>query len=59
MSLQEDIKWIQSEISKVKDPDFIAAFKSLLKYHKKQEAKTELFNQDPITIEKKMRDEWD
>jgi hypothetical protein len=45
MSLKEDIKWLQSEISKVKDPDFIAAFKSLLKYHKKQENKAELSSQ--------------
>jgi len=53
MSLQEDIKWIQSEISKVKDPDFILAFKSLLKYHKKQEAKIE----GSLAIQKEIRNE--
>lgn len=36
MSLQADIKWIQSELSQVTDPELISAFKSLLTYRKKQ-----------------------
>ncbi len=37
MSLQTDIKWIQSEISQVTDPELINVFKSILKYRNKQE----------------------
>ena len=36
MNLQADISWIQAELSKVRDPELITAFKSLLKYRKKQ-----------------------
>ncbi|MCK5207914.1 MAG: hypothetical protein KAQ62_21485 [Cyclobacteriaceae bacterium] len=36
MDLQADIKWIISELTKVKDPELISAFKSLLKYREKQ-----------------------
>jgi hypothetical protein len=36
MDLQADIKWITSELVKVKDPELISAFKSLLKYRQKQ-----------------------
>ena len=36
MSLQVDIKWIQSELSQVTDPELISAFKSLLTYRKRQ-----------------------
>jgi len=39
MSLEADIKWITSEISKVKDPELIKALKSLLKYNAKKENK--------------------
>jgi hypothetical protein len=36
MDIQADISWIQAELSKVKDPELISAFKSLLKYRNKQ-----------------------
>jgi hypothetical protein len=36
MDIQTDISWIQAELSKVKDPELISAFKSLLKYRNKQ-----------------------
>ena len=35
MDLQADLKWIISELTKVKDPELISAFKSLLKYREK------------------------
>jgi len=34
MDLQADIKWIQAELLKVKDPHLIEAFKQLLTYRK-------------------------
>ena len=36
MELQTDLNWIQSELMKVKDPDLIAAIKSMLKYREKK-----------------------
>ena len=36
MDIQADIKWIQAELMKVRDPELISAFKSLLKYRKKK-----------------------
>ena len=36
MSIQADISWIQAELSKVRDPELISAFKSLLRYREKQ-----------------------
>ncbi|WP_194766660.1 hypothetical protein [Tamlana sp. I1] len=35
MDLQADLKWIQQELSNVKDPIFIEAIKNMLKYRKK------------------------
>lgn len=35
MNLDADITWIQNEIAKVKDPDLIQLFKSLLRYREK------------------------
>ena len=35
MDLQADLKWIQQELSNVKDPTFIEAIKNMLKYRKK------------------------
>lgn len=32
MDLQSDINWIQSEVGKVRDPQLIMAFKSMLNY---------------------------
>jgi len=37
MDLQADINWIISEISKVKDPNLIQAFKQLLTYRNNKE----------------------
>jgi len=36
MTLQTEFSWMQSELMKVKEPDLIAAIKSLLKYREKQ-----------------------
>ncbi|MFN2430217.1 MAG: hypothetical protein ABR574_09390 [Cryomorphaceae bacterium] len=36
MNLDADITWIQNEIAKIKDPDLIDVFKSLLKYREKK-----------------------
>jgi len=47
MDVQADIKWIQSELNKVNDPDLIEAFKRLLKFRKKTETVTlEQYNQE-------------
>ena len=35
MNLDADILWIQNEIAKIKDPDLIQLFKSLLRYREK------------------------
>ena len=35
MDIQADISWIQTELSKVKDPELISAFKSLLQFRAK------------------------
>ena len=37
MDFQAEIKWIQAELLKVRDPELINAFKSLLKYREKKE----------------------
>jgi hypothetical protein len=36
MNLDADITWIQNEIAKIKDPDLIQLFKSLLQYREKK-----------------------
>lgn len=36
MNLDADITWIQNEIAKIKDPDLINVFKSLLQYREKK-----------------------
>ncbi|KAB2859088.1 MAG: hypothetical protein KF732_11370 [Flavobacteriales bacterium] len=36
MNIQADISWIRSELTKVQDPELIAAFKNLLKYRNKR-----------------------
>jgi len=36
MDIQADIKWIQTELEKVKEPELIAAFKNLLKFRTQQ-----------------------
>lgn len=35
MNIEADIKWIQQELDKVKDPAFIEAIKNMLKYRNK------------------------
>jgi hypothetical protein len=42
MNLDADITWIQNEIAKIKDPDLINLFKSLLKYRDKKTAEDAL-----------------
>jgi hypothetical protein len=37
MDIQADIKWIRSELTKVRDPHLIEAFKQLLTYRKEKE----------------------
>ena len=36
MDIQTDIQWIISEVSKVKDPEFLNALKSMLHYRNRQ-----------------------
>lgn len=38
MDIQSEISWIQNELLKVKDPDLILAFKSMLKYRNKNQS---------------------
>ena len=38
MNLEADINWIQKEIGKIKDPDLINVFKSILQYREKKAA---------------------
>lgn len=49
MDLQADLKWIHKELDKVKDPIFIKAIKSMLKYNKKvtsERISKEQYNQE-------------
>lgn len=49
MDLQADLKWIHKELDKVKDPIFIKAIKSMLKYSKKMTSERiskEQYNQE-------------
>ncbi len=55
MDLQADIQWIQKELSEVRDPNLIEAFKNLLKYRIKNKSNTidlELYNQELEASEK-------
>ena len=45
MSLQSDIQWIKDELSQVRDPELINAFKSLLKYRQKHQESNSLLNE--------------
>ncbi len=36
MNLEADITWIQNEIAKIKDPELINVFKSILQYREKK-----------------------
>jgi len=51
MNVQAEINWIVSEVSKVRDPELINAFKSMLKYRKKHIQK-DLSSEKRIPIEK-------
>lgn len=45
MDIQAEIKWIQSELSKVKDPTLIEIFIKLLRYRKSMiESSLEVYN---------------
>jgi len=56
MDIQTDIKWIQSELNKVKDPDLIEVFKRLLQFRKKNMATTiEEYNNDIAEAEKDIK----
>lgn len=47
MDIQADIKWIQNELNKVRDPDLIEVFKRLLQFRRKTENITlEQYNQE-------------
>lgn len=53
MDTQADIKWIQRELSKVRDPDLIEVFKRLLQFRKKNLAATiQEYNDDIAEAEK-------
>ena len=45
MDLQTDIQWIISELSKVRDPELINAFKSMLKYRQKHQTSTDWWDE--------------
>ncbi|HIP47513.1 MAG TPA: hypothetical protein EYG92_00895 [Lutibacter sp.] len=50
MDIQADIKWINKELKKVKDPTLIEAFKNILKYRinvsKPQRISVEQYNKE-------------
>ncbi|EKF55052.1 hypothetical protein I215_09326 [Galbibacter marinus] len=49
MDIHADLKWIHSELDKVKDPTFIEAIKNMLKYNKKvssERISIEQYNQE-------------
>ncbi len=55
MDLQTDLAWIQKELQEVKDLNFIAAIKSMLKYRKEallssQATETALINEAEADI---------
>lgn len=53
MNVEADIRWIQKELNKVKDPDLIGLFKQLLQFGKKNLAYTlEQYNNDIAQAEK-------
>ncbi len=53
MDVRADIKWIQNELNKVRDPDLIEVFKRLLILRKKSFASTlEEYNNDIAESEK-------
>jgi len=53
MDIQADIKWIQQELGKVKDPDLISIFKRLLLMRNKNLTTTiEQYNQEIENSEK-------
>lgn len=53
MDIQTDIKWIQQELGKIKDPDLIDIFKKLLQMRNKSRAMTiEQYNQEIENAEK-------
>ncbi|WP_010178985.1 hypothetical protein [Aquimarina agarilytica] len=59
MDLQADIQWIQKELSEVRDPNLIEAFKNLLKYRIKNKSNTidlELYNQELEASEKEIEE---
>ncbi len=56
MDTQADIKWIQRELSKVRDPDLIEVFKRLLQFRKKNMAATiQEYNDDIEASEKDIK----
>lgn len=56
MDTQADIKWIQRELSKVRDPDLIEVFKRLLQFRKKNMAATiQEYNDDIEASEKDVK----
>jgi len=56
MDTQADIKWIQRELSKVRDPDLIEVFKRLLQFRKKNMADTiQEYNDDIEASEKDVK----
>lgn len=53
MDIQADIKWIQNELNKVKDPHLIEVFKRLLEFRKKNVPMTiEEYNHEIAEAEK-------
>lgn len=59
MNIQTDISWIQSELTKVKDPELILVFKNLLKYsakHVKTDWWDEISNEEKAEIQEGVKE---
>jgi formylmethanofuran dehydrogenase subunit B len=59
MNVQAEINWIISEVSKVKDPELIKAFKNMLKYREKHISKdwwNEISEEEKTEIEQGLKD---
>lgn len=59
MNVQTEINWIVSEVLKVRDPEFIKALKSMLKYREKHVEKdwwNEISKEEKSEIEQGIKD---
>lgn len=56
MNLEADINWIQKEIAKIKDPDLIKVFKTILQYREKKASEDALDFFYPRPLMKKQKE---